>query len=174
MDKLIETYSPYIYKLCIKLCKSKFEAEDLFQNTWLKIYKNIEKYNKENKFENWIYSICLNCYRDSYTKEKKLLVIMKNLFTSTEEKENEICNSPDQHISIEEEFIKANRNKRIMEYVNTLDDKYRIPVLLFYFKDLTYIDISQILDIPVGTVKSRLFKGKILLKKIMEEDYGTY
>ncbi|MFA6939876.1 MAG: sigma-70 family RNA polymerase sigma factor [Clostridiaceae bacterium] len=174
MDKLIETYSPYIYKLCVKLCKSKFEAEDLFQNTWFKVYKNIDKYKKENKFENWIYSICLNCYRDSYSKEKMLHFKMKNIFLSTEEKENEINNYPDQHITIEEDLIKSDRNKKVMESVNKLNDKYRIPILLFYFKDLTYTDISDILNIPTGTVKSRLYQGKILLKKLMEEYYGTY
>jgi len=96
------------------------------------------------------------------------------VFLSTEEKENEISNYPDKNVSIEEDFIKGSRNKKIMECVNKLRDKYRIPILLFYFKDLTYTDISQILDIPVGTVKSRLFQGKILLKKLMEDDYGSY
>lgn len=174
IDKLIEDYSPYVYKLSLRLCKNKFEAEDLFQETWIKVCKGINKYDSNSKFENWIYSICVNCYRDSYNKEKSLLNKIKNLFSSTEEKEREINEAADENISIEEEVINKFSTENTLEYLNKLEDIYKVPLILYYFKDLSYIDIAEILKIPMGTVKSRLFKGKTILRKLMEEDYEKY
>ena len=169
-DKLMNIYSPYIYRLCKRLSKNKFDADDLYQNTWLKIYKSIKNYNSNNKFENWIYTICLNNYRDNYTKNKNLLSKVKDLFSSTEEKELEINNIYDQSENTDNTIIATIDSNKIHSYINELKDIYRIPIILFYFKDLSYTDISEITKVPIGTVKSRLNSGKAKLKKIMEED----
>lgn len=164
-------YSPYIYRLCRRLCKNKFDADDLFQNTWMKIYKSINNYDINNKFENWIYTICLNTYRDSYSKKKKLLSKVKDLFSSTEEKDIEINKVCDLSQSTGNEVLSKMESDKIHSYVNELKDIYRIPIILFYFKDLSYADISEITEVPIGTVKSRLSSAKGKLKIMMEADY---
>ncbi len=168
----MQIYSPYVYRLCRRLCKDKFDADDLFQNTWLKIYKNIQKFDCNNNFENWIYTICLNNYRDNYTKKKKLLSKVKDLFPSTEEKEKEMSNIYDSSKNIDTEVISKLDGDRTRYYVNELKEIYRIPIILFYFKDLSYTDISEITNVPIGTVKSRLNMAKAKLKKMMEADDG--
>lgn len=171
-DKTMNIYSPYIYRLCKRLCKNKFDADDLFQNTWLKIYKNINNYDCNNKFENWIYTICLNNYRDNYNKKKKLLSKVRDLFSSTEEKDIEMNKICDPSPNTDAKAISNLDCGIIRNYVNELKDIYRIPIILFYFKDLTYADISEITKVPIGTVKSRLSSAKVKLKKMMEDDYG--
>lgn len=165
-------YSPYIYRLCKRLCKNKFDADDLFQNTWLKIYKSLNNYDCNNKFENWIYTICLNNYRDHYTKKKKLLSKVKDLFSSAEEKDIEMNKICDPSPNTDDKVISNLDCDIIRNYVNELKDIYRIPIILFYFKDLSYADISEITKVPIGTVKSRLSSAKAKLKIMMEDDYG--
>ncbi|MFA9399116.1 MAG: sigma-70 family RNA polymerase sigma factor [Clostridiaceae bacterium] len=171
-DEIMEIYSPSIYKLSIRLCKNKFDADDLFQITWLKIFKNLEKYNCNNSFENWIYTICLNNYRDKYTKEKKLIGKVKTLFSSTQEKDEELNKINDPSKCVDNLIISKIDSSKIRQYVNELPDIYRVPIILYYFKDLSYKDISKILTVPVGTIKSRLNMAKTKLKKMMEDDDG--
>ena len=68
----------------------------------------------------------------------------------------------------EDSLILSEEKLRLKKYLNELDDIFRIPLLLFFFKDLSYSDISEILCIPIGTVKSRLNLGKKKLKERME------
>ncbi|MBS4538434.1 sigma-70 family RNA polymerase sigma factor [Clostridium sp. D2Q-11] len=168
-DLLIDKYQNLLYKLCNKISKSKDEAEDLFQESWLKIFKNIHKYNSSQTFENWIYTICINLYRDKYNKKKRWLNIVKDYF-SNENKEVEINNSTHNITPLEDLLHKEDRSS-IRASLNSMEDKYRIPLILYYFKDLSYKDIADILDIPVGTVKSRLNTSKNRLKSLLKEEF---
>lgn len=167
-DAVMKHYSPYVYRLCKRLCKISYDSDELFQETWIKVYKNIHSFNIQKKFSTWLYTICLNTYKDNYNKNKKLLSKVKDLFSDTSEKDKIIVQSAINDISTEEEIIKSEQQIEIQQYINQLKDSYRIPLILYYFKDLAYNDIAEILGIPVGTVKSRLNQAKLLLRKKME------
>lgn len=75
ISNYIKLYSKDLTRLCLSLCKNKADAEDLFQSTWEKAIKNIKKYNMEMPFDKWLYSICVNNYKDSVKSpfHKKIL-----------------------------------------------------------------------------------------------------
>ena len=168
-DILIEKYKNLLYNLCNKLTKETNEADDLFQDTWVKIFKNIEKYDLSKSFETWVYTICVNLYKDKYNKKKRWLNVIKD-YLSNDEKDREWNTLGDNSSLPDETYIKEEENNHLKDKINTLDDTYRIPLMLYYFKESSYQEISDILGIPTGTVKSRLNYAKKKLKNMLEEE----
>ena len=157
IDELITQYGKRLYGLCITLCSHKFEADDLYQETWLKVFNKIDKYDKEKEFEPWLSRICINIWKD-LLRRKKLGMVFDN-FSSPEEKEAVM------------EKAAADEPKdygELYDAIQTLPEKLRITVILFYFRDMDIKQTANVLKVPPGTVKSRLNKARNLLKDILE------
>lgn len=167
LEMLIDRHKNSLYKFCYHLSSNRFDADDLFQDTWARVIHNINSFDEEKPFCNWLFSIALNSYRDRYRKAKRWLHKLKDFF-SNEEKEAELSNLPSSSTSPDEQAVDNELKSNLVCCINSLEDTFRIPIILFYFKQLRYEDIAQILDIPVGTVKSRLNAGKSKLRKLME------
>lgn len=164
---LINEYKDFVYRFSFYLCKNSMESDDLFQDTWVKVLKNIDKYTWNDRFEPWIRTICLNTYKDKYRKSKRWLNIIKHYFNE-EKKEKEIINFPSKNNLPEKEIIKNEEKELLKKAVNKLKDDYRIPIILYYFERVSYKEISEIMLIPEGTIKSRLNKARKLLKEYVE------
>ncbi|ATD55722.1 sigma-70 family RNA polymerase sigma factor [Clostridium chauvoei] len=165
-EYLIKLYQKDIYRLCLKLTKNEGEADDLFQEVWLKAFKNRESIITEShKVKSWLITICINTYRDIYSKRKRWLNIIQDFFDS-EEKDFKINSATRKEEEIENIFFKKEDAYIIESLLKEIDDKYRIPIILHFYHDLKYENISQILSIPIGTVKYRVHIGK---KKLREK-----
>lgn len=169
MNDLIDLYKDSLYKFCYHLTRNKHDADDLFQDTWLKVTRYISHYDLTKKFKTWLLTITANLYKDRYRKAKRRLAkTCYSYDTETQEEQMENIKSksnlPD--ICLEEEEEKAQLHKA----VNKLNDKLRVPIILFYFKEMDQNQIAEILDIPVGTVKSRLNAAR---KKLLQEMEGV-
>lgn len=160
-DSLINFYSADLTGLCISLCGNISDAEDLFQDTWLKAMKYYKKYDSSKPFEKWLFAICVNTYKD---KLKLFYNKRKINFTSDEEKNAFLNSVPDK---------KAENEKLYLELhlaVSALPKKLKVVLVLYYFKDYSIKEISEILNIPDGTVKSRLKKAKTELKRGLNDE----
>ncbi|WP_084364981.1 RNA polymerase sigma factor [Clostridium tepidiprofundi] len=167
IEDIIDTYKDNLYKLCMKLTNNKIDADDLFQDTWLKLYKNFYKIDKQKSIKNWIYTICINIYRDNYSKKKRWLNIIVDFFDS--KTKHEIIEQQSTNECETEITVLDNIEKNIIkDMINELDDKYRLPIILFYYSHYSYSEIANILSLPIGTVKFRLNTGKKLLKRKLE------
>ena len=134
--------------------------EDLEQEVYIKTYKNLNKYKEQNKFSQWICTIAANICRDylksSYFKNKKI--------TDADE---ENLNNLSIRITPEEQICAKERQKIILKAVNSLPKKMKEVIILYEFEDYTYEKISEKLNIPTGTVKSRINSArKILSEKL--------
>lgn len=167
MDTIIETYKEPLYKLCYHLTKNSHDADDLFQDTWSKATRNIDKYDTSKNFKTWLLTIAINIYRDNYRKVKRRLNKVIDFF-SNEKKEQEFNKVETTIGKPEHELDLSEEKKMLSKAVNKLDDKYRLPIILFYFKELEQSQIAEVLEIPVGTVKSRLNTARKKLLKEME------
>lgn len=158
-EDYIAHYSKDLTRLCISLCGNVGDADDLFQETWYKAIKNFSKYKKDKPFDKWLFAICVNTYKDnlrlSYNKKRYLF--------KTEEEEKSFLNSVTygEHEQAEE-YLQLHRA------IATLSKKLRITLTLFYFRDYTVKEISEILNIPEGTVKSRLNTARRIIKRRLE------
>lgn len=159
LDKYIALYQHDLTRLCLSLCRNIPDSEDLYQETWLKVMRKYEQYDENRPFDKWLFSVCVNTYKDSlrmFWRKKQVI------FDTVEEKEFFINSVPDSSLSNNEDYL------TIRHSVDNLPPKHKIVVNLIYFKDLSEADVAQILKIPVGTVKSRLHKAKKLLKEALK------
>lgn len=155
-ESYVQRYSADLTRFCFSLCKNTYDAENLFQETWLKAMKNLKRYNPEKSFDKWLFAICANTFKD----RKRLFFNRQKLdFSSHEEKSVFLNSIPD--ISSENSFLYL----ELHNAVSTLPKKERVVLALYYFKDYTIKEISEILNTPESTVKSRLKKAKSDLKR---------
>ena len=156
MDQYIRRYGKRLYGLCLTLCAHSTEADDLYQETWMKVVKNISQYDVTKEFEPWLTQICVNIYRNTLRRIARSPIF--DGFSSSEEKDaalESVSSVPPKDYSA------------LHEAIDRLPEKLRVTIILFYFRDMDLKSTAQVLGIPVGTVKSRLNKSKKLLKEAL-------
>lgn len=158
IDKYIQRYGRRLYGLCRSLCPSPFDADDLYQETWLRVIKHIDKYDLAREFEPWLTKICVNTYRSRLRRVARSPLLN---FSSNEEKDRLLDSLP----APEDKDYSP-----LYEAVGGLPDKLRLAVVLFYFQGMDLSSTAEILKIPVGTVKSRLSKARKLLKEVLADE----
>lgn len=155
IDQYIHQYGKRLYGLCLTLCANTMEADDLYQDTWLQVVKNISRYDASRDFEPWLTRICVNLYRNALRRLAKSPVLP---FRTNEEKDFLLCSIPAPETA---------DYRPLYEAIDRLPEKYRLAVILYYFDDMDIAATAQILGIPNGTVKSRLDKARRLLKEAL-------
>lgn len=158
---LINEYQNDIYSLCLSIVKNVDDAMDMTQETFLIAFENIKNFKGEAKFSTWLYKIAYNlCI--NYKKRKGELLILddEDLFNVEIE---------DKTSSIWEKIEKDERVKIVKEGLDRIKDVDRLIIELKDIKGLSYEEISMILSCPMGTVKSRLYRARENLKKVVED-----
>lgn len=143
---------------------TKEDAEDIVQNSFIKMYRNINDFDSNLKFSSWAYRITHNELIDWYRKQKS----RPQLIIS--DKDEDIFASIAGDMNIEQEALQAETKKEIESVVQMLDSKYQEVVTLRFFEDKSYEEIADILQLPPGTVAIRLSRAK----KILQEKLQTY
>ncbi len=159
-SELIVRYEKQIYSLAYRLTNNPDDAQDLAQEAFCKIYLVINKYDKERPFFPWMYKVASNvCYSSLRSeKNKDHEVSMENIIDFSPlvlERETH----PEEALMIKE------TQGMVQQAIAELPEKYRIPIVLKYLEELSYKNIAEILDLPVTTIETRLYRGKILLQK---------
>jgi RNA polymerase sigma-70 factor, ECF subfamily len=159
---LMEKYGDIVKRLAFSYVKDESLAEDITQDVFLKCYMNIDSFKGASSYKTWIYRITINCSKD----------MVKSKFFSSVISINKIKNPFKKYItSTESEIIQKEINNRIAECVLSLPVKYREIIFLYYFGDLKIQEINHITNINIETIKSRLKRGKAILKeKLNMED----
>lgn len=156
-DDYISSHGKRLFGLCQKLCGNREDAEDLYQETWIKAYRFFDKYDRGKEFEAWLTSICVNTFRDMLRRQKwKSLFVF---FRTNEEKDIALSAIP---VSENPDY------SDVRNAVNELPEKYRLVIILYYFNGSDIEKTSEILRIPAGTVKYQLHKARELLKRRLE------
>ena len=159
INQYIYQYGKRLYGLCLTLCANSHDAEDLYQDTWLKVLNNLPQYDTTKEFEPWLTTICVNTYRDMLRRFIRNPVF--NLFANNDEKTAALNNAAAPEKEDYSDLHAA---------IDKLPEKLRITVILFYFRDMDIASVAQILGIPPGTVKSRLNKARKLLKEVLTDE----
>lgn len=153
MDQYIRQHGRRLYGLCRSLCRNVQDADDLYQDTWLKALDKLDSYDPGLPFEPWITRICVNTYRNALRR---------------------LARSPVRSMAEGEEFPAAEDPDYapLYEAVRGLPEKLRVTVVLYYFRDMDTAGTAEVLGVPQGTVKSRLSKARKLLKEALEDESG--
>lgn len=157
---LFNRYKPVIKEFLVKLSGNEFDSNDLLQESFIKAYLNLDKYNPEYSFIQWLHTIARNTFIDHVRRKtvKESLLFFDSCYMT-----DIIGDNPEELMLITE------RQKRLDDYIKTLDENSRIIIELRYFKSLSYEEISAELGIPIGTVKNRLYRAKEKLSLIIKD-----
>ena len=157
MKNIIETYK-YSVQTIIKKMTGRYN-EDLEQEVYIKTWKNLDKYEEQNKFKSWLNTITYNLCRD-YLRLKS---------TKYEKSLGELDENIQNNNTFEDRLDSLNRQKRILKEINRLPKKLREVIIYHELEEKSYEEISFELNIPIGTVKSRIHNGKELLKIALKD-----
>jgi RNA polymerase sigma-70 factor, ECF subfamily len=169
-DQLFFKYKSSVYRFAYYLTQNKNEADDLFQETWLRVVKNMNKNNKIKDFKAWIFTIANNLHRDELRKKKIRRLFFSSKQIITEDSKSTFENS-DQEIKSNMNDTSKNLefNMTFQQAVANLNSRQRRVFILQEIEGFKQKEISQILNIPVGTVKSLFHRAiKFLQKELVE------
>lgn len=164
LENIIYTYGKDLYSFCCFITRNRYDAEDLYQDTFLKLYELRDNLLIEKNPKSYIMSVSVNLYRN-YKRKRSIRQAIVGTETSIEEKINEI---PSKELMTEEQIVMQEECRLLLNEVGRLPDKYKIPILLFYMEELSLTEISKILKLPSGTVKTRIHRAKKILKQKLE------
>jgi len=152
-SELVSRYKNLVYSIILRMVVDKEEANDLAQEVFIKVYKNLDKYYPEFAFSTWIMRITTNHVIDARRKRKHQTV---SLDTRQDFALNEL--------SPEVRYIEKERTQGLKQIVENLPDMYRVPIILYHQQGLSYQEIANIIGEPLSKVKNRIFRGRKLLK----------
>jgi RNA polymerase sigma-70 factor (ECF subfamily) len=168
--ELVELYKDKIYHLGYRMLNQKQEAEDVVQETFLRVYMNLERYDENQKFSTWIYRIATNLCIDRLRKRKPNYSIDAEMSDNDGTDWHAIL--PSDEAGPEDELILSETQQNIRNAIQSLPDKYRTVVVLRYLHDMSLQEISDVLEMPVTTVKTRVHRGREFLRKKLEPEFG--
>jgi RNA polymerase sigma-70 factor (ECF subfamily) len=170
-SELLGYYRDSIYYLLLKMVKNEADAEDLTIEAFGKAFRNLELYVPSFAFSTWLFKIASNNAID-YLRSKKVKQKYISIDNSYEDEETGlvnkfslVSNSPDP----EEKMISEQKDKLIRAVIKNLHPDYKRIIKLRYFDELSYLEIAEKLELPIGTVKARLFRSRELLMSILKQ-----
>jgi len=165
--KLTEKYQRPLQYHVSRMVKEGEQIEDLVQEAFVKAFDNLESYNTNYAFSTWLYRITTNHTID-YLRKKKLKTtsIDKPIKTRDGELSFEL---PDDDAVTDRSIIKRERRKIITTAIENLPDKYRQVIEMRHIEELSYQEISDKLDLPLGTVKAHIFRAREMLYKALKD-----
>ncbi len=165
-DELFGRYQDSIRQMYLqKTGGNDPDSNDMLQNTFIKVYLNLERYNPEYTFSQWIFTIARNTFID-YTRKKRESIV------SIDSPEGSLsCQPASQQPTPEERMIISQHSRELNQILDNMNPRYREVIILRFFNEHSYEEIAEKLDIPIGTVKTLIHRArKILISKISSEN----
>ncbi len=164
--ELMGLYRDTIYFMLLKMTGHPEDAEDLTVEAFGKAFKNISQYTPNYAFSTWLFKIASNNCIDHMRKKKKNVLIQDNNEEINDS--TSVKNLSSDTSDPEENMIRSQKIKLMREVVEKLKPRYRLLVELRYFKEFSYEEISEELDLPLGTVKAQLYRAREFLFNILK------
>lgn len=158
---LVDRYKDLVFTLTIRMLKNREEAEEVSQDTFIKVFKSLGKFKGDSKFSTWIYRVAYNTCLDRIKKNKRQLKEV-SIDEFTEHQIKTMDNALDT-------LEKHEQEKAIQECLQQLPSEDSFLLTLFYFEDLTLEEISKIVNIEVNNVKVKLFRSRKKLASILKQ-----
>jgi RNA polymerase sigma-70 factor (ECF subfamily) len=151
-DALLQRYEGKIYRLCCALLRDRAQAEDAAQESLVRIWKSLDRYDGRASLSSWIYAITRNRCLTALERRR----VMDSLNDGAIETEVAILTAPDEGSS-------DDRSERLQELIDLLPERLRRTLLLYYFQERSTSEVALMLGCPEGTVKTHLFRARAAL-----------
>lgn len=160
---LMERHKSTIFHIIMKIIRDNDIAADLVQETFMKAFTSLKTYRSEYRFSTWLYRIGANCAID-FLRKQRIKTLSLNTPIETRDGQAEF-DVPDDSFNPERDLIEQQRKLSINEAIDGLPDKYQKVIIYRHKDNKSYEEIADALNIPIGTVKARIFRARELLKK---------
>lgn len=163
-EQIVRHYSGMVFSLAARLV-GPMDAEDVVQETFLRAWHGLERFRGESSLKTWLYAIALNRARARHGTLSRLRAVFTQGKTKEDDPFASLDDAADPALSPEENTLITERRRRLREALRTLSDEFRTAVVLRDLEGLSYEEIAEVLGVPIGTVRSRLARGRALLKE---------
>ncbi|XKH50780.1 RNA polymerase sigma factor [Chryseomicrobium palamuruense] len=162
-EELIYTYRGTVERFAYQCGADYDDVPDISQEVFIRLYRFLHQFQRD-RFTTWLYKVTLNTTRDHYRKETQE--------TRKEKRLHEKGVLPGQ--TSEDTFLQSEADRELHLQIQKLDEKYRVPLVLYYFQECSYSEIATILSLTLGTVKIRIHRAKDLLRTAFEEQEAKF
>jgi RNA polymerase sigma-70 factor, ECF subfamily len=166
--ELVELYKDKIFHLAYRMLNNKQEAEDAVQETFLRVYTNLQRYDENQKFSTWIFRIGTNLCIDKLRRRKNTYSLDAEMPDG--EGNDYYAMLPSHEDTPEKQVIVSETQEQIRNAIESLPEKYKSVVILRYLHDMSLQEIGDVLQMPVTTVKTRVHRGREYLRKRLEQE----
>ncbi len=163
---LIKKYEKLVFHVACRIIDNQEDLEDICQEVFIKVYKNIQKFKGDSKLSTWIATIAYHTSVNHLKRRKN------NTYSMDNETSSVMIKISDSH-NIENIIDKKERNEVLKSAIANLPDKYKTILSLYHVEEFSYKEIEDITGLPEGTVKNYIFRARKLLKEILikQKDY---
>ena len=156
-----------VYRFALRLAGTQDGAEDLVQDTYFRAFRAWEQYTPGTRCKSWLFTICRNVFlRQRERGQRHDEIVGETAYEDPRARAREAAVfAASKDADPEGEFFRAIVDEEVLRAIDDLPDEYRMAVVLSDLEDLSYNEIAEIMEIPVGTVKSRLFRGRRQLQE---------
>jgi RNA polymerase sigma-70 factor, ECF subfamily len=168
LSQLVLGQQHYIYSIAMSVLKHPEDAADLTQEAFIRLFRALPQYNGESRFTTWLYRLVVNMCRDELRRRGRQVPLAPA--GNEEEETDQVASVADDDRWADPAQALDSRELRdeVRRALAQLEEHYRLVLTLYYFDELKYTDIAEILDIPLNTVKSHIRRGKERLAIILE------
>ncbi|AVV50317.1 MULTISPECIES: RNA polymerase sigma factor [Leptospira] len=165
-ETLMNRYQGLIYSQAIKAFRNETEAEDFTQDIFLKAFESLSTFQGRSQFSTWLFVIARNEIIRRYRREHPEISGLDTLLLAENEKEKKNEISSEQ----ETKLLKQEISEKIRSLVESLPELYRKPIILHYFENMSYKEISKKLNLKMNTLKSYIFRGKEIMRDWLNKE----
>lgn len=168
-EALVKAYETKLYNVALRMVSDSEDAMDIVQEVFLKAYQALPNFRGDSKFSTWIYRICMNASLDHLRRRKKSQVY--SLDAPIEFPDSEAQRQVEDTAESTEEIVEARfLGEKLLEILSDLEPHYRAVLILCDVQGYSYQEIAEILDMSLGTVKSRIHRARSILRKLMDAE----
>jgi RNA polymerase sigma-70 factor, ECF subfamily len=161
--EIVELYKDKVYQISYRMLGNRHEAEDIAQEAFIRAFINIHSFNIDLKFSTWLFRIATNLCIDRIRKKKPDYYLDAEVAGT--DGLNMYSQIPSKTDMPEKEVESLELEETIQREILKLPEKYRTVIVLKYIEELSLIEISKTLNLPIGTVKTRIHRGREALRK---------
>ncbi len=164
--RLVDRHSVSVFNLTLRIVGNREDAEEAAQDVFVRAYRNLGRFRGDARFSTWLYRIAVNVSLSSARRSRRDLSTT-SLSGSEDEEEGLPVQLPDPSANPEERFEQAEFREQVRNMVAALPPIYSAVISMYHIQSRSYDEIAEALELPIGTVKARLFRARAALRKLI-------
>ena len=166
---LLETYGPRLYGYFLRATGRHEDAEDLLSEVTLRLVRRLQEYDERGRFDHWLFRIAANVLRDRIRRAKAA----PNLLSlAADQSDGARTEPPARHKPVDSRLLAAEQSASLQQALDRLDGATREMILLRYFAEMSFKELSEMYQCPLGTVLARVHRGIRTLREFMGTEHG--